>query len=68
MKALKSIHRYLTTVQNNGPTYTNNGPLKIERFSDPDYAADLDTRRSISGILVKVSKGKLMCVSSRNQL
>ena len=37
----------------------------MECYTDSDYAADIDTRRSISGILVKASGMVLVWASSR---
>ena len=65
MEAIKPILRYLASRKNDGLTYDNKVPLEMECYTDSDYAADTNTRRSVSGILVKVSGMVLFWASSR---
>ena len=65
MDAIKPILRYLSSRKNDGLTYNHKGPLEMQCYTDSDYAADPDTRRSVSGILVKASGMVLVWSSSR---
>ncbi|KAK9675032.1 GAG-pre-integrase domain, partial [Popillia japonica] len=52
-KAVKRIFRYLKGSIEFGILYEKESNDKLEAFSDADYAGDLDTRRSRSGIVWK---------------
>lgn len=52
MDALKHVYRYLSSRANQGLTYTKVGPLHLTGYTDSYYAADLGTRRSLSGLIV----------------
>lgn len=55
MEAIKPTLRYLASRKNDGVIYDQKDPLEMESFTDSDYAADRNTRPSLSGILVKTS-------------
>lgn len=42
--------RYLSTHLDNGPVYGADAPLTLTCYTDTDYAADTDRRRSITGL------------------
>ncbi|XP_070660445.1 uncharacterized mitochondrial protein AtMg00810-like [Malus domestica] len=50
--AVKRIIRYLQGTMNIGITFSANTVSKLTAFSDSDWAADLNTRRSITGYVV----------------
>ncbi|KAH9689176.1 retrovirus-related pol polyprotein from transposon RE1 [Citrus sinensis] len=51
-QACKRILRYLKGTLHMGLQYSNQGPLHIDCFSDADWAADRDDRKSIAGYCV----------------
>ncbi|KAH9685572.1 retrovirus-related pol polyprotein from transposon RE1 [Citrus sinensis] len=51
-QACKSILRYLKGTMHMGLQYSHQGPLNIVCFSDADWAADRDDRKSIAGYCV----------------
>ena len=57
--ALKPIYRYLSSRANDGPIYDQKGPLEFTCYTDSDYAACKDTRKSVSGNLI-TSMGQLL--------
>ena len=63
--ALKSIYRFLSTRRNHGPRYDKKGPLELTCYTDSDYAADRDTRRSITGLIVLAMKQPIVWASAR---
>ncbi|KAK9732196.1 hypothetical protein QE152_g13029 [Popillia japonica] len=65
-KAVKRIFRYLKGSMDFGILYEKESNDKLEAFSDADYAGDLDTRRSRSGIVCKFKNGAISW-SSRKQ-
>lgn len=65
MEAIKPILRYLTSRKNDSLTYYNKVPIKMECYTDSDYAEDTDARRSVSEILVTASEMVLVWASSR---
>ena len=65
--ALKSIYRFLSTRRNHGPRYDKKGPLELTCYTDSDYAADRDTRRSLTGLLVLAMKQPIVWASARQE-
>lgn len=63
--ALKSTYRILSTRRNHGPNYDKKRPLKLTCYTDSEYAADRDTRRSTTGFLVLEMKQPIVWVSAR---
>ncbi|KAH9751439.1 reverse transcriptase Ty1/copia-type domain-containing protein [Citrus sinensis] len=51
-QACKRILRYLKGTMHMGLQYSHQGPLNIDCFSDADWAADRDDRKSIAGYCV----------------
>lgn len=64
--ALKPIYRYLASRSGNGPAYNKRSPLEFTCYTDSDYAACKDTRRSISGNLL-MANGMLIMWGSALQ-
>jgi hypothetical protein len=62
-KAAKKLLRYLLSTPTMGLNYTNLGSVQIEIFSDSDWGSDVDTRRSVSGYIVKISNGPVSWLS-----
>lgn len=65
LTAIKPVLRYLSTCVHDGPTFTRTGPLQLTCYTDSDYAADPDTRRSITGILCLASEQPVLWGSAR---
>lgn len=65
-KAVKRIFRYLKGSVELGILYERESSDKLEAFSDADYAGDLESRRSRSGIVCKFKNGAISW-SSRKQ-
>lgn len=64
--AAKRILRYLKGTMNLGLQYLSEpGALKILCWTDSDWAADRDTRRSISVYSISVGKGMVTCSSKK---
>lgn len=63
--ALKPIHRYFSSRADHGPRYTARGPIRLSCYTDSDYAADPDTRRSVTGLLVLASNQPIAWASAR---
>lgn len=57
--------RYLSGTKHLGIKYTKCENLNLEGFSDSDYAGDIDTRRSTSGYVFKLSDGPITWMSKR---
>jgi len=63
---VKRIFKYLKETLDYGITYRNNGSIpKLEEYSDFDYAADIDTRRSTSGYIFKIMNSPVTWNSKR---
>lgn len=58
--ALKPIYRYLSSRVDDGPVYDKKGPLEFTCYTDSDYAACKDTRRSVSGNLLTTNRMLIM--------
>lgn len=56
LDALKPIYRYLSSRKDRGPTYEEKEQLRVEGYTDSNYAADTDTRRSVTGVIILASK------------
>ncbi|XP_070676266.1 uncharacterized mitochondrial protein AtMg00810-like [Malus domestica] len=52
MHLVKRIMRYLQGTFNCGLTYTQSPDFQINAYSDSDWAADINTKRSITGYIV----------------
>lgn len=63
--AVKKIMRYLSRTKNLGIMYSKRENLNLIGFSDSDYAADMDTRRSTSGYIFKLANGPITWMSKR---
>lgn len=57
--AVKRIMRYLSHIRYLGIMYSKGDSLNLVGYSDSDYAADIDTRRSTSGYIFKLSNGPI---------
>lgn len=63
--AVKRIMRYLSHTKHLGIMYSKCKDLNLVGFSDSDYASDIDTRRSTSGYIFKLSNGPITWMSKR---
>lgn len=63
--AVKRILRYLSNTKDLGIMYSNCETFNLIGYSDSDYAADVDTRRSTSGYIFKLSNGPITWTSNR---
>ncbi|KAL3634153.1 hypothetical protein CASFOL_021207 [Castilleja foliolosa] len=66
LKAVKRILRYLAGTINYGLNFVKPKNINVTGFSDSDWAADLDDRRSTTGYCVYVG-GNLIAWSSKKQ-
>ena len=67
--ALKRLLRYLKGTRDYGILYKTSGSfpvLKLEAYSDSDWAQDLDTRRSTTGFLIRLN-GNIISTKSKQQ-
>lgn len=62
--AAKSLLRYLAATTDYGITYTSTD-LQLHGYCDADFAADPDTRRSITGFVFKLAGGAISWSSKR---
>lgn len=60
MEALKPMYENLSSRTNDGPVYDKRYSLELTCYTDSDYAACKDTRRSISGNLLMANKMLVM--------
>lgn len=70
-QAVKMILRYIKDTLNVGIEYHSVGEVQLTGYSDSDYARDLNTRRSTSGIIFTLASGliswsKTVCCSNVN--
>lgn len=63
--ALKPIIRYLSSRVHQGPLFTSKGPLALTCYTDSDYAACRNTRRSTTGMLLLASLQPIVWASAR---
>ncbi|KAM2142505.1 hypothetical protein ACFX1Q_008652 [Malus domestica] len=63
--AVKRIIRYLQGTMNIGITFSANTVSKLTAFSDSDWAADLNTRRSITGYVVYLGNNPISWQSKK---
>lgn len=63
--ALKPIVRYLSSRMHQGPRFTAKGPLALTCYTDSDYAACRNTRRSTTGMLLLASDQPIVWASAR---
>lgn len=74
LKAARRVLRYLWTTRKVGLVFgpTENTPMPtvhgiyVDAFTDADLANDVDTRKSISGVLVRIN-GTAVCWASKRQ-
>lgn len=67
--AVKRILRYLKETEHYGIMYTKTeGPNIIKGFSDSDFVSDMDTRRSTTGYIFKLSNGPVTWNSQRQSV
>lgn len=64
INAVKRILRYLNHTKTLGITYGDTKQVSLVRYTDADYARDVDTRRSTTGYAFKIGNG---VVSRRSQ-
>src|SRR5436190_21577392 len=60
--------RYLSRTKDRGMLYSKCEALSLIGFSDSDFAADVDTRRSTSGYIFKLSNGPVTWMSQRQTI
>jgi hypothetical protein len=68
MDAAKHLLRYLKGHIHDGLIYRRRSPLRLEAYSDSDYASDPDTRKSISGGLILANGQPLHWFSQRQRI
>jgi hypothetical protein len=66
MEAVNRIIRYLKGCPGRGLLYKSNGSLRVECYTDADWAGSLDDRRSTSGYCTFVG-GNLVTWRSKKQ-
>jgi hypothetical protein len=64
MSAAKCVLRYLQGTPTLGITYRP-PPLRLQGYSDADWAGDMDTRRSTTGYIVMLNNGAIAWKSRR---
>lgn len=64
-KAAKRVLRYLRGTANHGIYYDRNGGNVLHGFADADYAGDMDSRRSTSGIVFMLNGGPIQWMSKK---
>jgi len=64
---VKRILKYLKGTADHGILFRNDGPKRIEAFSDADYAQDVETRRSTSGAVCKFAGGAVTWLSQKQK-
>ncbi|KAM2157368.1 hypothetical protein ACFX1R_042950 [Malus domestica] len=62
---LKRILRYVQGIINCGLTYTKNSEFQLTAYSYSDWAADINTRRSISGFVVYLGSNLILWQSKK---
>ena len=65
--AVKHLFRYLRGTSKFRLTYKKGGVLKIEGYSDADWAADLEDRKSITGYVFTAQEGAVSWSCKRQQ-
>lgn len=58
--AIKRVMRYIQGTLEIGLMYTKSEELEVTAYSDADFAADLQNRRSITGCIVFISNGPVI--------
>lgn len=66
-KSALRILRYLRETPQLGLMYSSDGNEKLEGFSDSDFAGDVSTRRSVSGLLFKLNGGPIIWGSQQQK-
>ena len=64
-EAVKTILKYLKGSKHRGITYGGDEELKIEGYSDSDWAGDKDSRKSTSGFIFMLNGGPISWCSKR---
>jgi len=67
MDVVERILRYLKSTPGKGILFSNHGNLKVEGYTDADWAGSKDDRRSTSGYFTFVG-GNLVTWKSKKQL
>ncbi|XP_028097041.1 uncharacterized protein LOC114296914 [Camellia sinensis] len=67
LDAVYRILRYLKSAPGKGILFSNHGHLRLEAFTDADWAGSIDDRRSISGYYAFVG-GNLVTWCSKKQI
>lgn len=60
---VKRIFRYLKGTLDYKITFKKNVPIEVDTYCDSDYAGDLDSRRSTTGVLVTISGAPVVWLS-----
>lgn len=64
-EAVKTILRYLKGSRQRGITYGGQKKLPVEGYSDPDWAGDLESRKSTSCLIFMMNGGPVSWCSKR---
>lgn len=67
-QAVKRIFRYLKGTSDYRLCYKKNKDTRLQAFSDADWAAEIDGRRSCSGYVIKMSNGAISWCSKRQPI
>lgn len=59
-QAVKIILRYVKNTLDVGIEYRKTGETKLIGYSDSDYAGDINTRKSTSGIVFTLAGGAIL--------
>lgn len=63
--ALKRIFRYLQGTKDYGLFYSSNNEFRINGYSDSDFAGDITTRKSRSGVLIQIGDATVSWCSKK---
>ncbi|TPX42605.1 DNA-directed DNA polymerase [Chytriomyces confervae] len=68
-KAAQELLEYLNNTRDHGLCFQQTGQkLVVEGYSDSDFAGDSETRRSTTGVLVRVGKAAVLSFSKRQPI
>ena len=66
-RAVKRIYRYLKGTQNHGILFKTDGNPSLQVYCDADYAGDVKTRLSRTGIVTMLASGPISWYSSKQK-
>lgn len=66
--ALKNIIRYVNSTKNCGITFCKSGESNLVAYCDSDYGGCCDTRRSVTGLVVKNYSGPIVWKSTKQSV